>query len=201
MQPLGRLDPRHPQAHPIAARAGGVGGEEGDVAARGELNHVAGRGREVGLAVATDLDGPQAGRQAGREVDLDGPAVGGGGVDLGRQGPRGVDDDEVALGRGSGAARRSASAPRCRRTWWPPASVPRRGSCRGSPGGVGASSSAGSENESGCNSGRRRGASSRAGMVRALMSALPTLLMPLRLPPARRRRGSARSDDRSGSAR
>ncbi len=90
---------RDPQPHAVATGAGGVGGEQGDVAAVGQGDGVARAPRSRwAVAVAPDLDGPQAGRQLGREVHLRRRAVG---APCRRARPASVPevliDDQVAL--------------------------------------------------------------------------------------------------------
>ena len=97
----------------------------------GQLDHVAGRGAEVGPAVPADLHGPQPGRQLRREMHLDGRAVGGRPVELGRQRARRVDDDQVALVQEARQLREVRVHRARRRTWWPRACAPSRASCRG----------------------------------------------------------------------
>ena len=53
--------------------------------------------QQEGVALPAHLHRPQPGGKLGREMDLHGPAVGAGAVDLGGQGARGVEDDQVAL--------------------------------------------------------------------------------------------------------
>ena len=141
-QPAGHVHLGHPQPDAVGVR--GKGGEQHDASSGRELHHLAGRPAEVRRSGPAQLDGPQSGRQLGRQVH-DQPVRGrSDGRHLGRQGTRRVDDDQVALVQEPRAARRRWRAPATRRPASRPASAPRRGVSPRASGGDEASSSGGS---------------------------------------------------------